>query len=252
MEANRPIVISIAGVDPSGGAGLLADIKTFEQHKIYGLGVSTAQTLQTEDEFIGIRWENQKDILQSIETMLFHYHVKAVKIGIVENMGILEKIVSMVHNKKNAIKIVWDTVIKSTSSFNFWNNEIDDEQLYQTLEMVDVITPNYDEAVQLVSNISDAKEAAQKLSAYCNVLLKGGHNEAEIGVDYLYTKNGVERLEGKTHKMFAKHGSGCVFSAAIAANLALDKQLTTACKNAKQYIEQFLSSNKTLLGYHHV
>jgi len=252
MEANRPIVISIAGFDPSGGAGLLADIKTFEQHKVHGLGISTAQTLQTEDEFIGIRWENQKDILLSLETMLSRYPVKAVKIGIVENMGILEKIVSMVHSKKNAIKIVWDTVIKSTSGFNFWNKEVDDEQLYQTLKMVDVITPNYNEAVQLVSNISDAKQAAKKLSAYCNVLLKGGHNIAERGVDYLYTKNHVERLEGNKDVVFAKHGSGCVLSAAIAANLALDKHLPTACKNAKQYIEQFLSSNETLLGYHHV
>ncbi|MEJ7829631.1 MAG: hydroxymethylpyrimidine/phosphomethylpyrimidine kinase [Segetibacter sp.] len=252
MDANRPIVMSIAGVDPSSGAGLLADIKTFEQHKVYGLAISTAQTLQTEDEFIAIRWENKKDILQSIETILAGYSVNAVKIGIVENMEVLEKIVSLVYSKKNAIKIVWDTVIKSTSGFNFWNKEIDDEQLYQTLKMVDVITPNYNEAVQLISDISDAKEAAQKLSAHCNVLLKGGHNEDEKGVDYLYTRNSVERLEGKSAGMFAKHGSGCVLSSAITANLALGADLITACQNAKQYTDQFLSSNNTLLGYHHV
>jgi hydroxymethylpyrimidine/phosphomethylpyrimidine kinase len=103
-----------------------------------------------------------------------------------------------------------------------------------------------------VPGSANAKEAAKKLSAYCNVLLKGGHNEAEKGVDYLYTKNSEERLEGKTEEMFAKHGSGCVLSSAITANLALGTDLITACKKAKQYTEQFLSGKKSLLGYHHV
>ena len=62
MDANRPVVLSIAGFDPSGGAGILADIKTFEQHKVYGLGISTAQTIQTENTFIAIRWQAEKDI----------------------------------------------------------------------------------------------------------------------------------------------------------------------------------------------
>lgn len=252
MEANRPIVVSIAGFDPSGGAGLLADIKTFEQHKVYGLGISTAQTLQTEDEFISIRWEDESDILQSIETLLTRYDLKAVKIGIVENIRVLGKIVSLVKEKDNKIKIVWDTVIKSSSGFDFWNKEIDDKQLIKTLSKVHLITPNYNEVVQLVQGISDAKEAAKKLSAYCNVLLKGGHNEEEKGVDYLYTKNSIDRLEGSANGIFAKHGSGCVLSSAITANLALGDDLITACKGAKQYIEQFLLSNKSLLGYHHV
>lgn len=252
MYRERPIVLSIAGVDPIGGAGLLADIKTFEQHKVYGLGVSTAQTLQTEDEFISIRWEKETDILQSIETMLSRYNVKAVKIGIVENIEVLEKIVSVIHHKNNSIKIVWDTVIKSSSGFDFWNKDFDIQRLYKTLLKVHVITPNYNEALQLVGSAFDAKEAAEKLSAYSNVLLKGGHNEAEKGVDYLYTKNIAKRLEANTNEMFSKHGSGCVLSSAITANLALGADLFTACQKAKHYIEQFLSSNKSLLGYHHV
>lgn len=252
MEANRPIVVSIAGFDPSGGAGLLADAKTFEQHKVYGMGISTAQTLQTEDEFISIRWEDEADILQATETLLTRYNVKAVKIGIVENIGVLEKIVSLVYGKSNTIKMVWDTVIKSSSGFDFWGKDINNEELLKTLSKVCLITPNYNEAVQLVPLASGAKEAAEKLSGYCNVLLKGGHNEEEKGVDYLYTAEYIKKLEGGTNTMFAKHGSGCVLSAAIAANLAKGKDLITACRKGKQYIEQILSSNKSLLGYHHV
>lgn len=251
MEANRPVVLSIAGFDPCAGAGLLADIKTFEQHKVYGLGISTAQTLQTEDEFFTIRWEDEKDILQSLEIMLSRYDVKAVKIGIIENIDRLEKVVSFIHQKNKMVKIVIDTVIKSTSGFNFWNEKMNEELLFETLSKVFLITPNYNEAMQLLPSMN-AEEAAQKLSVYCSVLLKGGHNNEETGVDYLYTKNEVIKLEATTTGVSSKHGSGCVLSAAITANLALGLDLTTSCINAKKYVEQFLSSNKTLLGYHHV
>jgi hydroxymethylpyrimidine/phosphomethylpyrimidine kinase len=254
VEASRPIVLSIAGVDPSGGAGLLADIKTFEQHKVYGLGISTAQTLQTEDQFFSIRWEQENDILQAIETLLNKYKVTAVKIGIVAHMQVLKSIVSLLHNKDSSIKIVWDTVIKSTSGFSFWNQPVDYDQLHQSLSKLHLITPNYNEAVQLVPPGSDAKKAAAQLSAYCHVLLKGGHNEAEKGVDFLFTKYAAERLKGTSNgkEMFEKHGSGCVLSAAITARLALGADTLTACTKAKQYIEQFLSGTKSLLGYHHV
>jgi hydroxymethylpyrimidine/phosphomethylpyrimidine kinase len=87
MQDKRPIVMSIAGMDPSAGAGLLADIKTFEQHKVYGLGISTAQTLQTDNQFFSIRWEETDDILEAIEKMLSNYEVKAIKIGIVKNIS---------------------------------------------------------------------------------------------------------------------------------------------------------------------
>src|SRR5665648_372914 len=90
MEANRPIVMSIAGFDPCGGAGILADIKTFEQHNVYGLAINTAQTVQTENDFISIRWETEDHILKALETMLTHYNVKAVKIGIVEKISTLK------------------------------------------------------------------------------------------------------------------------------------------------------------------
>ena len=73
METKRPIVLSIAGFDPCGGAGVLADIKTFEQLKVYGLAVNTAQTLQTENHFIAIKWEDEKDILTALEILLNQY-----------------------------------------------------------------------------------------------------------------------------------------------------------------------------------
>jgi hydroxymethylpyrimidine/phosphomethylpyrimidine kinase len=251
MDANRPVVMSIAGFDPCGGAGILADIKTFEQFKVYGLGINTAQTLQTENDFISIRWETENDILKALGTMLAHYDVKAIKIGIVENIGTLRKIVSFIHQKNKEIKIIIDTVIKSSSGFNFWNEKTNETQLFDIMSKSFLITPNYNEVLQLIP-AGNSKDAAQKLATYCNVLLKGGHNREEIGVDYLYTKNDIRKLVASTTAISAKHGSGCVLSAAITANLALGFDLVTSCTNAKKYIEQFLVSNNTLLGYHHV
>ena len=251
METNRPIVLSIAGFDPCGGAGILADIKTFEQHKVYGLAVNTAQTLQTENHFISIKWEDEKDILTALELLLNQYDIAAVKIGIVENISRLKNIVLFIHQKKAATKIIVDTVIKSSSGFNFWNEQINEQVLLEILSKVFLITPNYNEVLQLMP-FANAKEAARKIAAHCNVLLKGGHNEEEKGVDYLYTKNSMVQFLPHNGYVSAKHGSGCVLSAAITANLALGFDLQIACTNAKKYIEQFLSSNKTLLGYHHV
>ncbi|GAC1422173.1 MAG: hydroxymethylpyrimidine/phosphomethylpyrimidine kinase [Flavisolibacter sp.] len=251
MEADRPIVLSIAGSDPSAGAGLLADIKTFEQHKAYGLGIPTAQTLQTENEFYTIRWEEEKYILQSVEFMLSHYNIIAVKIGIVENVSVLSKIISFIYQKDKTIKIVVDTVIKSSSGFSFWNQKMNEQLLFEILPMVFLITPNFDEAMLLYPS-SDAKKAAQPLAMHCNVLLKGGHNNEDPGVDYLYTNNKVITLKASASEVSPKHGSGCVLSSAITANLALGFDLVDACTNAKKYIKQYLSSNNTLLGYHHV
>ena len=251
MEVNRPIVVSIAGFDPCGGAGLLADIKTFEQHKVLGLAVNTAQTLQTENHFISIKWEAENDILTSLETLLNRYEVITVKIGIIENICQLNNIVSFINQKNAAIKIVVDTVIKSSSDFVFWNEQINEKEVIQMLSKVFLITPNYNEVLQLMPSVN-AKAAAKRISAHCNVLLKGGHNDEEKGVDYLYTKHSVVKIDSGNPDVSAKHGSGCVLSAAITANLALGFDLQMACANAKKYIEQFLSSNKTLLGYHHV
>ncbi|MCU7548113.1 hydroxymethylpyrimidine/phosphomethylpyrimidine kinase [Chitinophagaceae bacterium LB-8] len=249
MEFNRPIVLSIAGLDPCGGAGLLADIKVFEQHEVYGLGISTAQTVQTENAFYSIRWEKDINILDAVSRMLSHYEVAAVKIGIVQNLGSLHQLVSVIHQKSSNIKIIVDPVIRSTTEFSFWQQGVDEILLYQLLQNLELITPNYKEIVQLV-NETDAIEAAKKLSQYCNVLLKGGHNEDEPGVDYLFMKTEVTRLYPGTSKIFPKHGSGCILSSAIAAQLARGNDLITACRKAKSYTEKVLLSNSSLLSYH--
>lgn len=249
MQFNRPIVLSVAGLDPCGGAGLLADVKTFEQHNVYGLGAATAQTLQSENEFVSIRWEMDETIVKAITYLLAHYNVSAVKIGIVQSIHSLYKIVAAINDSGKKIPIVLDPVIRSTTEFDFWQDGVDEALLYKILQMIELITPNYNEVMQLAA-YADAKEAAKKLAHHCPVLLKGGHNEEDPGVDYLFISKSLLKLEPSGRTIYPKHGSGCVLSASIAANLALGYDLIAACNYAKHYTERFLSSTHHLLGYH--
>lgn len=250
MQSERKYVMSIAGFDPSGGAGLLADIKTFEQFKVYGLSVSTANTLQTEDKFYSVEWEKIETGLKSVDVLLDSYPVEIIKIGIVPSFEYLSQLVNHIKSKNSEIKIVLDPIIKSSTGFDF-QKTIDKKELISVLKNIYLITPNMQEAM-LLTNTKSSKEAAKQIAEHCNVLLKGGHNDEEIGVDYLYTNEGCIELKPTLNNLSAKHGSGCVLSAAIVSNLALGFDLKKSCIEAKKYVEQFLNSNKSLLGFHHV
>jgi hydroxymethylpyrimidine/phosphomethylpyrimidine kinase len=251
MSANRPFVLSIAGFDPSAGAGVLADVKTFEQHRVYGFAINTGNTIQTENEFIEMQWTDLAFVLKSLEKLFESHDIKAVKIGIVASLSDLKEIVFTLKRLSPKTKIVWDTVLKSTTQFDFMNigNQSD---LIAILKEVDLITPNYHEIVQLAPTEKNVDAIAQELSKHCAVLLKGGHNPEETGVDYLYSETAILRLLPNKNPVYEKHGSGCVLSSAITANIALGQDMETSCSNAKKYIETHLASNPTQLGYHYV
>ena len=252
MSQSRPYVLAIAGFDPSAGAGVLADVKTFEQHQVYGFAINTGNTIQTEMEFFEMQWTDLDFVQKSIDKLFVNYNIKAVKIGIVPSLEYLKEIVFSIKRISPETKIVWDTILKSTTEFRFLNIE-SQTILNEILKKIDLITPNYNEILKLTSNEIDINSIAINLSKYCPVLLKGGHNPEEIGVDHLYLKNRFFSLAPNTNiEIIGKHGSGCVLSSAITSNLALNQDLITACINAKNYIENYLQSNLTKLGYHYV
>ena len=249
MNYNRPIVLSIAGFDPCGGAGVLADIKTIEQHHCLGMAVNTAITNQVEDNFISVNWFSNDEIINHIKTLTNKYHIAFVKIGIVENLNTLFNIVQFLKQQNKNITIVWDTVLAASSGFNFMD-DVDKTKLIDVLKNIFLITPNINEAIKL-SGINDEKEAAKFLSIYCHVLLKGGHSKENKGVDFLFYNSEIIEIKKQTSKnIFPKHGSGCILSSAITSNLALCNDLETCCQKSKQYIETILTSNPNLLAYH--
>lgn len=239
--------MSIAGYDPSGGAGLLADIKTFEQLKVQGLGVCTAMTLQTESQCLSLNWQPLEEILSAIDVLMKNYHLEVVKIGVIKDAEFLSEIIKIIKINNSETKIVWDPVLKSTSEFSFFDlNAI--SELENVLKQIDLITPNYNEYKVLQKNC-----LFEKSENTCSVLIKGGHREDKIGTDILI-ENGKEvsiHPIDETSVYYPKHGSGCVLSSAIAGHLALGENVENACRNGKLYIEKFLTSNSTLLGFHH-
>lgn len=250
MSANRPFVLTIAGLDPSGGAGILADIKTFEQHKVTGFAIATANTIQTENKFHDIEWIDLAFVIKSIETLFASYKIETVKIGIVPSIEYLSEIVSAIKLQSPATQIIWDPVLKSTTKFEFMVIE-DYSHLHKILSKIDLITPNYNE-IEILFPGFISKNFGLQNGISSAVLLKGGHNESAIGTDRLFLKNEVLDLLPTHQKCFEKHGSGCVLSSAIASNLALNQTISEACINAKIYIEKYLSSTPTLIGYHYV
>src|SRR5690606_34283761 len=115
----RPYILSVAGFDPSGGAGVLADIKTFEAYKTIGLGVSTALTYQTEDSFLGVDWHTEKQLEMQLETLLKRYPVEIAKIGLVESLNSLDHILDILQNYRPGMKIIWDPILKASAEFTF-------------------------------------------------------------------------------------------------------------------------------------
>ncbi len=249
MSYSRPIVLSIAGFDPCGGAGVLADVKTFEQHQCLGMAINTGITNQVEDDFISVTWMLVDDIIEQIKILTDKYNIDFVKIGIIENLNTLHAVVSFLKDQNKNITIVWDTVLSASSGFHLIEN-IDKIKLKEVLNHVFLITPNTNE-VKKLCGINDETEAANYLSSYCNVLLKGGHSETNKGIDVLFHNASIMKIEKQTSKnIYPKHGSGCILSSSITANLALRNNLETACKKSKEYIETILSSNTNLLSYH--
>lgn len=255
MPKERPCVLSIAGFDPSGGAGILADIKAFEQHKVLGMGVVTGLTFQNDSEFEGVKWISTDEIILQTEILKRKYKFQFIKVGMLESLESLEEIISKVKSQKHVVsgvepsKIIWDPIIKTSSGFDIHKN-FEKEKLISILKNIYLLTPNTDE-IKILSGENDEMKAAKELSKYCNLFLKGGHSEKNKGKDYLFTTDGqLFPFKAKKISEIGKHGSGCVLSSSITANLANGNNLQRACLKGKDYVTKFLMSNKTLLGFH--
>lgn len=243
--------MSLAGLDPSGGAGLLADIKTFEAHHVYGLGVCTALTVQTDERFLSVEWLPAARIIAQAKPLLERFAPAYCKIGIMADVPTLLEVVRGLHLLRPGIRVILDPVLKASAGFSF--HEADQAAAWEeVLPLLYLLTPNYHEVLTLNSQSThaDGQAAALRLSRHCAVLLKGGHRPARVGWDTLYSADGEYNLPPGKQRVYPKHGSGCVLSAAVTAQLALGHTLPVACANGKAYTEKFLASHSSLLGYH--
>ncbi len=239
-------VLTIAGSDCSGGAGVQADIKTITVHKMYAMSAITALTAQNTKGVFGIM-ESSPDFLASqLDCIFTDIFPDAVKIGMVSSSELIEVIAEKL-KQYGAKNIVIDPVMVSTSGSKLLCDEAMETLISKLLPLGTVVTPNIPEAEVLCGfSIKDEDgmiKAAECISSKlsCPVLVKGGHlvNDA---VDYLY-ENGTGRwLRGERIDNPNTHGTGCTLSSAIACGLAEGCELYESIRRAKRYLSGALAA----------
>lgn len=248
MSAFRPYALTIAGFDPTNGAGFTADLKTFEQNKVYGLALCTGITMQTEDKFFSVEWRKLNSVKAELKILLKKYPVKAMKFGIVPSFKWIRVLSQTAIKIRPKIKIVIDPILRSSSEYDFANKKSKSD-LFESLQYATLITPNQPE-LKILAGKKDKNTFLASITKKTSVLLKGGHLKKDKGTDYLISAKTKIKLTPTLKSIHPKHGSGCVLSAAITAELAKNTALLAACKQGKKYTEKFLASNSTLLGFH--
>ncbi|MDE3235792.1 MAG: hydroxymethylpyrimidine/phosphomethylpyrimidine kinase [Bacteroidota bacterium] len=244
----KPNIVSIAGFDPSGGAGILADIKTIEANGGYGLGVLSANTWQNDIAFRKTKWVALHEMQEQISILLERLSVQHFKIGLIESMDVLLSIIQFIKQRVPDALIVWDPILKASAGFEF-HSTIKKEKLSIILNEISCITPNLPEAKKLFGE--ELSTRLVEVSHTCAVYLKGGHAAGKEKVtDILFMKGTQFTYQYDWLIKGEKHGSGCVLSAALITQLAKHNDIVQAAAKASAYTHQFLASNETLLGYH--
>lgn len=233
-------VLTIAGSDSGGGAGIQADLKTFSALGVYGMSVITAVTAQNTEGVTAIENISSEVVTKQIDAIFSDFKVDAVKIGMVSNIGIIKAIAAGL--KRWAIKeIILDPVMVSQSGSYLLKPEAREALINNLFPLALVVTPNLYEAEVIlgreINTVEEMKEAARDIYQLggAGVLVKGGHLNGEA-VDVFY--DGAEIYEFTAPRIDTRntHGTGCTYSSAIAAYLARDNDLVTAIKKAKVYI----------------
>lgn len=243
-------ILTIAGSDSSGGAGIQADIKTITAHKMYAMSAITALTAQNTTGVYGVLEASPEFVGLQLDCIFRDIRPDAVKIGMVSNAAIIEMIADKLLEYK-AENIVADPVMISTSGSKLLNDNAVDTLKSRLLPIAAIITPNIPEAESLCGFTIETKEdmmrSAEMISKQVNqnVLIKGGHMDANSD-DLLYTSGKVYWFKSPKIDNPNTHGTGCTLSSAIACNLALGYSMEESIKNAKEYITGALKAGLDL------
>lgn len=233
-------VLTIAGSDSCGGAGIQADLKTFSAHGVYGMSVITAVTAQNTQGVLAVQDISADVIAKQIEAIFEDIMVDGVKIGMVSQVHTIEIIAERLRHYAPQT-IVVDPVMVSKSGYHLLNPEAEEILIKELLPLAKVVTPNIPEAevmtklsIHTLAQMEEAAKAIYQMGAK-NVLLKGGHLK-EDSTDILF--NGRDYSYFSSSRIATKntHGTGCTLSSAITSNLALGYSLNEAVSRAKEYI----------------
>jgi hydroxymethylpyrimidine kinase/phosphomethylpyrimidine kinase len=245
------VCLTIAGLDPSGGAGIIADIKTFSAFGCFAAAAVTSLTFQNTTGVFGAVHQSAETLRGQVEAVARDLEVSAVKSGMLPTREIIAETARLVgeYGLKN---FVVDPVVRSTSGFNL----IDEEALRALIEKLfplsDVITPNIPEAERIsriaIKDPEDVEKAARLMQSMGarNVLIKGGHLESLQAKDFLFAGEKLYTFEAEFIRTTATHGTGCTLAAAITANLALGKELAEAVGIAKEFVTEAIRTAENI------
>jgi hydroxymethylpyrimidine/phosphomethylpyrimidine kinase len=244
-ESGPPIVLSIAGYDPSSGAGVTADVKTVAAHGCYSVTCITALTVQSTQGVKRVAPIDMRTFTESLEELASDFTFAAVRIGMLGSAEIVRAAAAFIrrHQLKN---VVLDPVLMSSSGLELISNDGPQILKEKLLPLAHVITPNLDEAAALtglsVTNVDEMQAAAlalHKIGAR-NVIITGGHLLEPVDLLSLAANQGIKLFDGKRINGRSTHGTGCAFAASLACNLALGHNLIDSTRAAKRYVANTL------------
>ncbi len=264
MSERPPVVLSIAGFDPSSGAGVTADIKTIAAHACYGVGCITALTVQSTSGVRRVVPVEPTLVTETLEELATDLEIDAVRIGMLGSGHVVNAVADFLaspppKSPKNRARgrlpnIVLDPILKSSSGADLLDRDGTRVMIERLIPLADVITPNVDEAAAItgmrVTDLDQMKAASAKLHEMGApvVVITGGHLEKAIDLLSFTTRRGVEQevFKAERQRSNSTHGTGCAFATAMACHLALDRGWAEAALLAKTYVAAAISYGHSL------
>src|SRR5580704_2397344 len=258
MAPAPPIVMTIAGFDPSSGAGITADIKTIAAHECYGVCCITALTVQSAQGVRRVEAVDPKIIRETLQELVSDLTVDAVHIGMLGNAQVVEVVAGFLEQtlagRARLPHVVLDPILKSSSGTDLLDAAGTRLLIEKVIPLAEVVTPNLGEASVLtgsaVTNLDEMREAAGRLHSLgaANVVITGGHLEKASDLLSFATARGPEQevFTADRQRSNSTHGTGCAFATALACHLALDRGLAEAALLAKTYVSAAISHGHPL------
>jgi len=240
--------MTIAGIDPSGGAGVLADIRTFAAFGCFGTAAVTSLTFQNTTGVFGAEHQSADCVRAQAQHVIDDMGIDALKTGMLPTFEVIEETEHLITSNKLR-NIVVDPVVRSTSGYDLIDSKALRALIRMLFPLADLVTPNIPEAERItgisIENSTDMAAAAEIMRSFGarNVLIKGGHGATilvdggrKVARDYLYLGTDLVELDADYIETSATHGTGCTLASAIAANMALGKGILESSRVAKNYV----------------
>ena len=266
MAEQPPVVLTIAGFDPSSGAGVTADVKTIAAHACYGVACITAMTVQSTAGVKRVEPTDPALVAETLGELSSDVQIAAVHIGMLGNGKVAKAVADFLSGATSRTKslsggtssrlpnIVLDPILRSSSGTNLLDAAGTRVMIERLIPLADVVTPNVDEAAAItgmkVQELDEMKSAAAKLHQMgaSNVVITGGHLDKAIDLLSFTTRSGVEQeiFKAERQRSNCTHGTGCAFATSMACHLALNRGLAEATLLAKTYVSAAIANGHPL------